>query len=270
MSDGGATQPPQASGDPATGAGAVGLVDMHCHLLPGVDDGCRDVRESIELARRLAAAGFTHAICTPHVAPEFPGNVPRDTPRAVAALQAELNGAGVPLTLLAGGENRLSEDIPLTPVNDLVLLCGGRSVGGYYYLFDTWDAAWPEHLERTVNWLHNRRITPIMAHPERCPFVCENPLFVADRLGEIGVLLQLNCYILAGEAAEKKGLFTREMRRCAERLIEFDHYSFVATDAHRADGLDERLEGMERAREYLGDKVFDRLARRNPSQLLPG
>ena len=255
---------------PAADAGLTGLIDIHTHLLPGVDDGCRDVRESVEAARRLADFGFTHAFCTPHVQREFPHNRPAQIAPAVARLQAELDKAGVPLILVPGGENRLDDKTADTPPDDLVILggdAGGR--GGRFFLFDTWEHEWPDYMERAVGRLMAHGVTPVMAHPERCPFVCSDPLDAADRLAEMGVLLQLNSYLLAGESAAKKNLYREPMVRCAERLIEFDYYSFLATDTHGASGLDERLEGLNNARETLGEEDFDRLLRRNPAQLLP-
>ena len=248
---------------------AVGLVDLHCHLLPGVDDGCRTVAESLEVARRLVAFGYTHSVCTPHVQPEFPHNNVRETPAAVAKLQAEYDKAGVKLTILPGGENRLSPATADTPPDELVLLNAGRGRGGRFFLFDTWEKEWPDYLGKTVGRLLYAEVTPVMAHPERCAFVCADPCEAADQLADMGVLLQLNCYLLAGAAAAKKGMFSADMLRCAERLIEFDHYSFLATDTHRPDGVDERLEGLKQARELLGEEDFDRLARRNPMQVLP-
>ncbi len=246
----------------------IGLVDMHCHLLPGVDDGCRTVEESLECARRLVAAGFTHAFCTPHIWPELPHNNVAQIPDALSQLRTSLAEAEIPLALLPGGETRLSPDLLQTPPDDLVLLNLGESRGGRFFLFDSWESEWPDYLERIMFRLMQMNVIPIMAHPERCEFFCEDPLNSADRLAELGVLLQLDCYVL-GDEALAKGLCTRRMRQAAQRLIEFDYYSFLATDTHGPDSLDERLASLDAARNEMGSLMFRRLLRRNPMQLLP-
>jgi protein-tyrosine phosphatase len=246
----------------------VGLIDIHGHLLPGVDDGCQTLKESIECARRMAAAGFTHAFCTPHIWTDLPHNNALTLPAAVAELQAALDEAGVALKLYPGGELRLGPETAELPPDDLVLLNLGQSRGGRFLLFDAWESEWPAHLERAMLRLMQMHVTPIMAHPERCEFFYDDPLNAADRLAELGVLLQLNCYVLDDQALSK-GLCTKPMRRAAERLVEFDYYSFLATDVHRAETLDERLAAMEGAREQMGTAMFRKLTKRNPIQLLP-
>jgi protein-tyrosine phosphatase len=252
----------------AASAQGVGLIDMHCHLLPGVDDGCKNLRESLECARRLAEAGFTHVFCTPHIWPNLPQNNVATLPAAVEALQHAVNEAGIALRLFPGGESRIGPQTTQTLPDDLVLLNLGQSRGGRFFLFDAWEATWPAYLERAILWLIKMNITPILAHPERCEFFYQDPLNAADRLSEMGVLLQLDGYVI-DEKAMARGLCTKPMRRAAERLIEFDYYSFMATDLHRAETLDECLAALDSARELMGSAAFRRVTRRNPIQLLP-
>src|SRR5258706_8043592 len=90
----------------------TGRVDVHTHLLPGVDDGCATVEESITCARALVTAGYTHAYCTPHVWPDLPGNNAREIKGRVADLQGAFDDAGVALKLLPGGELNLMSAWP--------------------------------------------------------------------------------------------------------------------------------------------------------------
>src|SRR5688500_550478 len=241
---------------------------MHCHLLPGVDDGCQSLKESLECARRLAGAGFTHAFCTPHIWQELPHNNISTLPAAVDELQRAIREAGIALTLFPGGESRLGPQTVQTPPDDLVLLNLGQSRGGRFFLFDVWEAEWPPYLARALMWLMQMNITPIMAHPERCEFFYEDPLNAADQLSEMGVLLQLDGYVL-DEKALARGLCTKPMRRAAERLIEFGYHSCMAADPHRAETLDERLAALDSARELMRSAAFRRVTKRNPIQLLP-
>ena len=88
----------------------TGRIDVHSHLLPGVDDGCRELRESIACARQLVAAGYTHSFCTPHVWPGLPENRRTNIVYWTERLQRELDAAGVPLRLVPGGEINLTPD----------------------------------------------------------------------------------------------------------------------------------------------------------------
>src|SRR5437868_12545978 len=96
-----------------------GRIDVHSHLLPGIDDGCASLQESIACARRLVNAGYTHSFCTPHVWPNLPENNPIEIPGRVILLQNALIEAQIPLTLIPGGEINLRlmpDDIPADQV----------------------------------------------------------------------------------------------------------------------------------------------------------
>src|SRR6266550_1675211 len=88
-----------------------GRIDVHTHLLPGVDDGCADVAESIACGRMLLAAGYSHAFCTPHIWPNLPHNNVEVIAQRTRELQQEFDRAGVTLKLLPGGELWCSDAI---------------------------------------------------------------------------------------------------------------------------------------------------------------
>src|SRR3954454_14450805 len=98
----------------------AGRIDVHSHLLPQVDDGCRTLEESIACAREMVAAGYTHSFCTPHVWPSLPHNNAAEITRRVRRLQEAFGDAEVGLTLIAGGELNLREDTPETDPEGLV------------------------------------------------------------------------------------------------------------------------------------------------------
>jgi len=88
-----------------------GRIDVHAHLLPGVDDGCADLLESIECGRMLVAAGYSHAFCTPHIWPNLPQNIPEVIAQRTKELQRQYDEAGVELNLLPGGELNLRPEM---------------------------------------------------------------------------------------------------------------------------------------------------------------
>ena len=247
----------------------AGYVDIHCHLLPGVDDGCSDLDESLELARCMVDAGIGDAICTPHISPYYPHNEPTFIGRKMKRLQAALEDAGVPLRVHAGGENRINGD---KRARDRVLLCDGDSRGGTlgsrFFLFDDWGHHRPNTLASMANRLTADGVTPILAHPERTPWMWDDPAGTADWLAELGIRLQLNAYILAGASKGVVNVVPR-MVATADALLDADRYDLLATDAHGPATWPARSKGLQLARQRLGEATFTRLFRDHPSQILP-
>src|SRR5258708_22601308 len=85
----------------------TGRIDVHTHLLPGIDDGCPSFDDSLQCARTLVAAGYTQAFCTPHIWPTLPHNTIDNVRQWTSKLQERFDAAGIPLKLAPGGENNL-------------------------------------------------------------------------------------------------------------------------------------------------------------------
>jgi protein-tyrosine phosphatase len=240
----------------------TGRVDVHTHLLPGVDDGCETLEESIACAQALVGAGYTHAYCTPHVWANLPHNNAREIGARVNKLQGALERAGVALTLLPGGEHTLLSAWPgirETARADVVtygLL--GRNV-----LFDFWTdetEAVRERIEPAARHLRDQGFELILAHPERIEALQRDARSL-DRLTELGVRLQLNSWCLA----EPRGDRRRDM---AERLLKEGRYFLIGTDLHRPAGMKARLEGLAMAEELVGAREVERLTVENPRGLM--
>jgi len=164
----------------------IGRIDVHSHLLPGVDDGCKTVEESIACARVLVANGYTHAFCTPHIWAKYTGVSRTSVPRWCAALQTELDRAEVPLKLMPGGELNLFAGVNRFPVEDIVPLGLGN-----HMLVDIWAATLPDFFEESIQWLQGLGLSVILAHPERMRAVQDDPGLV-DYFQSLGMYLQGN------------------------------------------------------------------------------
>jgi protein-tyrosine phosphatase len=234
----------------------TGLVDTHAHLLPGVDDGCKTVEESVECARMLAGAGYTHAFCTPHVWPSLAGNTPVAIPAMVETLQAAYDRAGVALRLMPGGEMNLRPTFTETPREELVTY----GMRGKYALVDIWADRLPAHFEPGVRWMQGLGMTVILAHPERMRAVQDEPE-LADYFAGIGLLLQGNLQCFDDPP-------TASTRRTAERYLAEGRYWMLGSDTHGVGGLGQRLAGLRRVRELVDAATFDRLTRENPLALI--
>ena len=238
----------------------TGRIDTHAHLLPGVDDGCTSVADSVEAGRQLAAAGYAHAFCTPHVPTyldaDFPGKV-RDWTRL---LQAEYDAAGVGLTLHAGGELSLANSWPqLARVSPEAIVTANTA--GRFALFDFWADSLPQSLRPAVRHLVSIGMQPILAHPERIGAFQRDPAAV-DEVVAWGCWLQMNTWTLTTNP-------TSPVRQTAERLLQDDRYTLFGTDTHDAAGVGVRVQGLAAAADLVGWDKVDQLTIENPGRLLP-
>jgi protein-tyrosine phosphatase len=222
-----------------------GRIDVHSHLLPGVDDGCATMEESIYCARELVAVGYTHCFCTPHVWPGVANNNPDEIPKAVKQLQAMFDAASVPLALMPGGELNMRRDTPQTRSGELV----SYGMAGKFVLIDLWADHLPDFFDPSI-----------LAHPERMRAVQEKPE-LADRFTDMGVLLQgnLQCFGDSPRSAT---------RATAERFLAEKRYFVLGSDLHNPQSMPARLAGLRRVREAIGDDGLDVLTVQNPQKLL--
>ena len=233
----------------------TGRIDVHSHLLPGIDDGCKSVEESIACARVLVENGYTHAFCTPHIWAKYEGVSRTSVPNWCMALQKEYDKAGVPLKLLPGGELNLFLGVEKTPEEDIVPL--GL---GHYILVDLWAALLPPFFESAIQWLQGLGLKIVLAHPERMRAVQDNPDLV-DYFQSLNIYLQgnLQCFGDKPEAAT---------RQCAEQFLKDGKYFLIGSDTHSPDSMDVRIRGLHRVIEMVGESGATELISDNPRKLL--
>jgi protein-tyrosine phosphatase len=237
--------------------GMQGCIDAHGHLLPGVDDGCQTLSESLECARALVASGYSHAFCTPHIWQSLPQNTPDQITQRVHELQQALIDAGIELKLHAGGE------INLYPRVREVLQSGIMSFAGQgkFALADLWADKLEPWLDETIRWMQSEGLTLILAHPERMRAIQDDPAR-ADFFLERGVLLQCNLQCIADAAHT-------DTHRTAMRLLREGKYFAVATDLHNPQSLPARLHGLHVLAREIDETYCIKLLKTNPGLLLP-
>jgi protein-tyrosine phosphatase len=235
----------------------TGRIDVHSHLLPGVDDGCETIEESIACAKAMVAAGYTHSFCTPHVLPGFTEQTMDLIARWTSALQKQLTQAGVPLTLLPGGEINLWPDLMEALPPERTITYGGS---GKYCLVDLWADRLPDSFDPTIKWLQSKGLKVILAHPERMKAVQLQPE-LADHFADLGLLLQgnLQCF------ADLPGAATRTI---AEKYLSEGRYFLLGSDLHRMKSLPQRLAGLQLAIDRVGAAAVHQVTVENPRQLL--
>lgn len=237
----------------------TGRIDVHTHLLPGVDDGCPSFDDALECARTLVAAGYSHAFCTPHIWPTLPSNTIENVRGWTADFQEQLDSAGVPLKVAPGGEINLLWGWPAMEKQSREQIVT-YDFAGQYVLFDFWADALPLFFELAVKGLRSLDITPILAHPERVVALNGGDDRMIDRVQELGVLLQMNSWCLTDPP-------NAPTRRSAERWLRDGRYFLLGTDCHNFASMPTRIEGVAIAEQLVGTDAVDQLTRINPRKL---
>jgi protein-tyrosine phosphatase len=196
------------------------MLDLHTHILHGVDDGATSVEESVAIARGAVADGILAVVATPHVRDGVDFTA-ADIRAHVAALRRQLEEAGVELTVLTGAEVSIDAALLLSE-GELAELGVGGATG--YVLLEMPYAGWRLDLGELVEELVARGQRPVLAHPERCVAVQQRPGLV-DPLVEAGALVQLTALSLVGR-------FGRRAASTAWTLVERGAAHVVASDAH--------------------------------------
>jgi protein-tyrosine phosphatase len=233
-----------------------GRFDVHSHLLPGVDDGSASLEESIQCARELIRAGYTHSFCTPHFWPNLTNNTIKTVRNWTANLQRAFDEAAVPLKLFPGGEMNLGPQLIDSNIADLPTF----GMEGKYGLIDLWADRLPAFFEPTIKWMQAGGLTVILAHPERMRAVQLDP-DIADYFAELGLLLQGNLQCLGDPPRAAT-------RQVAEKYLLEDRYFLLGMDLHNISSMPIRLAGLKRAGELVGPERLDDLTIKNPRNLL--
>jgi protein-tyrosine phosphatase len=237
----------------------MGYVDLHNHMLWGIDDGCETPAQTLEAARVLAALGFSDAAPSPHAAASLPSGDPVVSERRRAEAVALLAREGVALALHSNAENRLDEEFLARAGGP-----GRRGIGESqrWVLVEAPFQARVPALADLVSRLERQGISPLIAHPERC-LEFEQP-GRAEEVVRLGAALQLNVGALAG-------VYGKGAKKLAERFLDDGLYSVAATDLHQPSGafrwIDEALVALEKR---AGKAGLQRLCAENPRRILAG
>ena len=199
------------------------MIDLHSHLLPGIDDGPATMDDALEMARVAVAAGITDVACTPHMNAYYP------TPaewivESVTEMRVALQGAGIPLRVHPGAEIRLDW---FAELGDEELLAASLGGTGRWILLEMPFEGWPLDLGLILDGLAVRGIGGVLAHPERCAAVQRAPDRLWDPVGR-GALVQINAGSLTGEHG-------RTVERTARALVAAGLCHLLASDGHSAE-----------------------------------
>ncbi len=236
------------------------MIDIHCHLLPGIDDGAKTLVEALDMARAAVGNGIRYAVMTPHIHPGRYENVRTTIEPAFASFRNALRMEKIPLTCGMAAEVRLSPEIlPLVERNELPFL--GTMDGYRIMLLEFPHSHIPLGADNLIKKLLDKKIRPIIAHPERNKDVIRDLAKIEPFVG-MGCLLQLTASAVAGRFGEGPHLRARQ-------LLELGVVTVLATDAHDLKGRRPELrEGMEAAAEIVGDEAAHAMVHENPRAIV--
>jgi len=234
------------------------MIDLHCHLLPGIDDGARDLDTALEMARIAVDDGITLSACTPHIYPGVFENTADGIKQAVEALRGHLQAADIPLEITYGA------DIQMVP--ELAQGLQSQSMptihGGRYFLFEPPHHVAPNHFSDILFEVLVHGYVPIITHPERLTWLDEEhyPWFV--EAANKGAWLQITGGALTGR-------FGKRARYWSERFLGDGLVRILATDAHdpvhRAPLLSEAREA---AIKWVGEAEASQLVSGRPEAVI--
>ena len=242
----------------AAGPGRGQYVDIHCHCLPGVDDGPGTKLEALTLCHALVSDGIASVIATPHQLGRFSGrNEATQIREAVSLLNEELKSNDIPLTVVPGADVRVDERICQLLEADKILTLGD---GGKYILLELSHGVFID-IEPLLIELSSLGIEPIISHPERHMVLAKQPGILVKWL-EHSAHLQVTAGSLLGE-------FGIVAQKAAWHFLNSGWASFVATDCHNLEGRRPRMKAaFERIRIKLGEAIARQLCIENPLRVL--
>jgi protein-tyrosine phosphatase len=235
------------------------MIDLHCHLLPGVDDGPDTLDAALAMCRVAVADGITCAVVTPHI---HPGRWPNDRAsiaRACAALQHTLDEQRIDLRLGYAAEVRLTEQLMRQVENDQIPFYG--ELAGYRVMLLEFPHSHviPGSM-RLVHWLMARKIRPLIAHPERNRQIMKDPDALLPFV-DAGCWLQLTAGSVLGD-------FGARARTRARQLLDDDLVFVLASDGHNAAARRPVLRrAFEHIGEHYGEARAQRLLQENPARI---
>lgn len=238
------------------------MIDLHSHMLPGLDDGADNWQKSIAMARIACEDGITGIVCTPHWIPGRYENTKTEIIARLTEFKQRLAEAEnkISLDLYPGAELRLDVNLPekissgeLSTIND----------NGVYVLIELPEESLPDNLEDFLWHLALKKIKPILSHVERHPLLHRNPERLV-KMVEMGVLTQ----ITAASVLEE---FTPRIRNFAIELLEHRLAHMLVTDSHGLRVRTPRLfEGYEAVKKIVGKEAADRMVFDIPNDIIAG
>jgi len=235
------------------------FTDIHCHLLPQIDDGPKDWEGSLAMARLAVANGIGTIVATPHQLGRYEKNSAQQILEVTAEAQRRITEAGLPLTILPGADVRVREDMPELVQTCQVLTLANQNV--YLLMELPHEQVLP--MGQLIYELQGQGITCILSHPERNQRLQKNPAILRPWVQQ-GCLIQVTAGSITGQ-------FGREAERVSRLLLQQNLVHLVATDAHDATNRPPQWRpAFDKVCRYLGLRRARKIFFDNPGAVVNG
>jgi protein-tyrosine phosphatase len=208
------------------------MLDLHCHILPQVDDGPSSLDETLAMARFYVADGITHVIATPHCH-RYIHLLRSDILPRVKELNSQLASLNIPLAILPGSEIQVTDSLAYRREFESGVYCHLGDGKSFTLLEFNWSRdLFPSDAAALVQWIRSQGMTPILAHPERYPYFSQEPALLQS-LVDAGAWVQITVDSLLGNHGPAP-------QTAGEQLLTRYRKAVLATDAHntsRCSGL---------------------------------
>ncbi len=233
------------------------MIDLHSHLLPGIDDGARDIEMSLAMARMFVADGVKVVACTPHILPGLYHNTGPGIRAAVAQLSSAIKDAGIDLELVCGSDAHMAPGFVNGLASGQILALGDTR----YVLVEPPHHVLPQRLEQFFFDILVGGYVPILTHPERLTWIGGN-YGAIERLAKAGVWIQVTAGALTGA-------FGRDARYWGERMLDEGIVHILASDAHDTKHRPPNLsKGRDAAAKRVGELEAEHLVSVRPRGVL--
>jgi protein-tyrosine phosphatase len=236
------------------------MIDIHSHILPGIDDGARTVDEALEMLRIAIDQGVTTQVLTPHIHIGRFNNTKAHIEQEFTKFQEKVDSVNLPIKLLLGAELRIGPEIMQLITSDNVPWLGSVNEQRTFLLeFPRTEV--PFGSDNLVRWLISKNCLPIIVHPER------NSTFLHNR-EKLKIFIDLGCPLQI-TASSITGKFGADVQQMAEQLLIENQVTAIASDCHNLKGRAPDLAfGVEKAKILLGDERVFYLTNTSPEKLI--
>lgn len=221
------------------------MIDLHCHMLPGIDDGPEALEESLAMARMAVADGIEITACTPHIFPGLYNNASENIEEAIGTMRMHLQEAGIPLTLVSGADVQLALNMAADLKSGQIPTLNRSR----YFLFEPPHHVAPTRMMDVIEGLMADGYVPIVTHPERLTWIETGYQLVRDAF-EKGAWIQLT-------AGAVTGSFGARVQFWSERMLDEGLVHILATDAH---SVRRRRPVLSEAREAVARRLGEQAA----------
>lgn len=235
------------------------MIDIHCHLLPGIDDGAQSLEQSLLLVKKAVENGISHAVATPHIHPgRFENNL-KSIKETYQNLKNIIIEQDIPLTLGFAAEVHISPEVKALVARQEMPFYGVYE-NKNIMLLELPTSHIPPGTEKLIQWLLDHNVRPMIAHPERNKSI-------ANDLDKLSPFIEMNC-LLQITAASVAGLFGQRAEQTSIKMLEKDLVDVIASDAHNIAYRPPRLDhGRDAAAKILGKEKAAKLVTETPMSI---